>query len=99
MMFPKRNLIFVPALLALGLHGPAVHAALKLVSVYPTGGQRGTALEVEVRGSGLEGAYAVWFGAGCEMVPNSTAKGTGTGTKSADGIEAHVKAVPDGSRV
>src|SRR5215470_8385944 len=50
------------ALLVVGTPGPHVQAAPKVVSVYPLGGQRGTALEVEVRGTGLEGTYAFWLG-------------------------------------
>ena len=90
-MIPRRALAFCMGLCLTGLVGPAAPAAPKLLSVHPLGGQRGTDCEVEVRGSSLEGASAVWLGAGC------LAKGKFT--QSPAGIEAFVKAVPDGARV
>jgi hypothetical protein len=71
-------------------------AAGRLVALYPLGGQQGTALEVEVRGSGLEGTDTVWLGAGSRLVGSRAAAKC---TKSPDGVEAQVAAVPDGSRV
>ena len=35
----------------------------KLLSVFPLGGRRGTALQAKVRGNWLEGSYGVWFDA------------------------------------
>src|SRR5262249_27321194 len=88
------------ALLSLILHGPPARGAGKLVSVYPFGGQRGTALDVEIRGTDLAGSHTVWFGPDTRMVagkslPASQAKMT----RNSDGLEAHVQAVRDGSRV
>jgi hypothetical protein len=77
-------------LLLIAAHGLPAQAAPKVDSVYPLGGQRGTTVEVEIRGTGLEGAYAVWLGAGTRLESQCT--------KGPDGIEAHVKAIPDGSR-
>ena len=36
----------------------------KLLSVFPSGGQRGSTVQVEVRGNFLEKAYAAWFDSG-----------------------------------
>lgn len=33
----------------------------KLLSVFPSGGQIGTEVQIRVRGTSIEGAYAVWF--------------------------------------
>ena len=58
-------------LVLLGPGGLRAHAAAKVVSLFPLGGQRGTALEVEIRGAGLDGAYAVWLGPGSRLDPAS----------------------------
>jgi hypothetical protein len=67
--------------------------APKLVSLSPLGGQRGTAVEVEVRGSGLAGAYAVWLGAGTTA---EAPKADAPRTRSPGSLSAHVRAVPGG---
>jgi hypothetical protein len=54
-------------------------------------------VEVELRGTGLEGTYAVWLGPGTRLVSLDSPAGT-QATKGPDGIEAHVQGVPDGSR-
>jgi hypothetical protein len=95
--------VFVLLILSLlGPPGPRAQAAPKLVSVYPLGGQRGTVLEVEVRGSSLEGTSAVWLGSGSRLdslkAPSATQAAI-QWTKSPDGLEAHVEAVPDSSHV
>src|SRR5690242_9303056 len=90
----------VAVLVALVLGGPPclrAQAAPTLVAVFPLGGQRGTAVEVELRGTGLEGSHAVWLGPGTRLVPLDSPAGT-RATKGPDGVEAHVQAVPDGSR-
>src|SRR5262249_32960213 len=59
-------------------------------------------VEVEARGSGLEGTYAVWLGAGSAVGPLEspfTSQAKVKSTQSPDGLDAHIKAVPDGSRV
>ena len=73
----------------------------KLVSVFPLGGQRGTALEVEFRGTGLEGTNAVWLGPGSQPESVKVASASQPNrrtTKGPDGLAAHVTAIPDGSR-
>src|SRR5262245_50970763 len=87
------------ALLVAGARGPQAQAAPKALSVFPLGGQRGTALEVEVRGTGLEGTYAVWLGPGSRLEPLPARPAANPYARSPDGLEAHVQAVPDGSRV
>src|SRR5581483_3276722 len=80
---------------------PTGQAAPKLVSVFPLGGQRGTELDVEVQGSGLEKADAVWFGEGTRLVDNRKASAVTAPpklTQGRDGLRGVVKAVPDGSR-
>jgi hypothetical protein len=95
----------VRALFLFSLLGPQslqAQAPPKLVSVFPLGGPRGTALEVEVRGAGLEGSYAVWLGPGSKLESlksPSASQANIQHTKGPDGVEAHVKAVQDGSRV
>ena len=86
----RRTVIALVLLLLIGAHDLSAHAAPKVDSVFPLGGQRGTTVEVEVRGTGLKGTYAVWLGPGTGRESPST--------KGPDGIEAHVKAVPDASR-
>src|SRR5262249_1906393 len=80
----------------LGPPGLRAQAPPKVVSVFPLGGQRGTVAEVEVRGVGLEGAYAVWLGPGSRLAP--APGGGGKDTKGPDGLGAQIKAGPDGSR-
>jgi hypothetical protein len=92
-----RHRAFLLAWFSAGLLGPHAAAAPQLLSVYPMGGQRGTVLEVEARGSGLAGAYAVWLGAGSEVMPFAS-PGKIQRTKSPEGLEAQIKAVPDASR-
>jgi hypothetical protein len=66
------------------------------------GGQRGTVSEIELRGSGLEGAYAIWLGADSEVVGKARklvpgSRGEVEYARSGDGLEAHVDAVVGGS--
>lgn len=72
----------------------SVQAAPKVATVFPLGAQRGTEVEVEFRGTGLEGAYAVWSGPGTRLVPASPT--VAQHTKSTHGFEAYVKAVQGG---
>jgi hypothetical protein len=70
-------------------------AAPKLASVFPLGGEQGASCEVDVKGTGLEGSYAVWLGRESQFtVCASEAEVRHT---RSDGIEAHIAAVPDGS--
>ena len=99
-MILHRLTAFLILLVLLGVHGPRVQAAPNLVSVYPLGGQRGTTVDIEIRGAELEGAYAVWFGAGTQMDSAKSATASQPNskcTKSPDGMEASVKAVQGGS--
>jgi hypothetical protein len=100
---------FIMCLVAFAPHHLFAQSAPKLVSLFPLGGQRGTSLDVEIQGSGLTGVYAVWLGAGSTLLsPKSAAAAQATVnagrtanppySKGSDGIAAHVKAVPDGSR-
>jgi hypothetical protein len=98
MMFFRGVVVSLVALLVVGAGGPRVQAAPKIVSVFPLGGQRGTSVEVEFRGAGLEKTYAVWLGPGTRReTPKSDS--ASEYTKDADGLEAHVEGTPDGSRV
>src|SRR5262249_10828912 len=76
-------------------------AVPKLVTISSLGGQGGTAVEVEVRGTGLEGTHAVWLGPGSKLqslrVPLATWV-TIPFTKGPDGLSAHVRGTSDGSR-
>src|SRR5262249_50932644 len=47
--------------------------------------------------SGLEGTYAVWLGPGTRLQSLKGSAGSQY-TTSSDGVEAHVLAIPDGSR-
>jgi hypothetical protein len=95
-MILRRLVAFLVPLVLLGPTGLRAQAPPKVVSVFPLGGQRGTVAEVEVRGTGLEGTYAVWLGPGTRLDP--AAAGDGKLTKGPDGLGAEIKAVPDGSR-
>src|SRR5690348_12951013 len=63
----RRAVALLVILLVVGSSGPQAQAAPKLVSLFPLGGQRGTAVEVEIQGAGLEGTYAVWLGTGSRL--------------------------------
>ena len=41
---------------------PKANSTPEIISVYPLGATRGAVSEIEIRGSNLEGAYAVWSG-------------------------------------
>src|SRR5262245_7155771 len=58
---------FLILLLLVGPQSLRAQAPPKLVSVFPFGGQRGKALEIEVRGTGLEGTHTVWLGPGSKL--------------------------------
>src|SRR4051812_36850681 len=77
-------------------HELRAQAPPKVASVSPLGGQRGTLSEVELRGAGLEGAYAVWLGPGSRLV--SVSGCNPKHTQGPEGLRAEIKAVPDGSR-
>src|SRR5262245_33944455 len=89
-------------LLLVLLAGPPylrAQSAPTLVSISPLGGQRGKAVDLEVRGSGLEGVSAIWLGPGSKLDSSSDSKAKSRRTKSTDGLEAHVQAVEGGSKV
>jgi hypothetical protein len=88
--------IIGPLLLACA-HGVPAQAAPKIVAIFPLGGQRGTALEVEIQGTGLEGSYAVWLGPGTQL-ENLKSDLASQYTKASDGVEAYVKAIKGGSQ-
>lgn len=70
-------------------------AAPKLDAVYPFGGQRGTTVDLEIRGTGLEGAHTVWLGAASKLEsPKSSS--VSLHTKGPDGTEAFVRKVKGG---
>jgi hypothetical protein len=92
----RRLLACLISWVLLGPHGLRAQAPPKVVSLFPLGGQRATVAEVEVRGGGLEGAYAVWLGPGSRLDP--LPKGDGKYTRGPDGLGAQILAVPDGSR-
>src|SRR5262249_50151354 len=101
-MVLRRLVLVLLPLLLVGPQSVRAQAPPKLVSVFPLGVQRGTALEVEVRGTGLEGTHAVWLGPGskweslkCPLLSQADLSYTRGGP---DGVGAHVKVVPDGSR-
>jgi hypothetical protein len=95
----SRQLLALLPLFWLCPHVAWAQPAPKLVSVFPLGGQRGTTVQIELRGTGLTGANAVWLGAGSRLdAPNVGRLGKPPHTQSRDGVEAHVKAVPDDSR-
>src|SRR5947208_8406168 len=93
MILRRFSAVLIPLAL-LGPYGLRAQAAPKLASMFPLGGQWGTAVEVEVRGTGLEGTYAVWLGPGTRLESQAATRYT----KGPDGLEAHVEAIPDGSR-
>jgi hypothetical protein len=95
-MIPRRVLALSLVLLAAPV--PQALGAPKLVSLSPLGGQRGTSVEVEVRGSGLAGAYAVWLGAGTTQGPPKVQPDLPC-TWCPGGLSAQVRAVPDAGRV
>jgi hypothetical protein len=83
-------------LLLLGLRLQA--AAPKVAAISPLGGQRGTTVEVELRGSGLDGVHTVWLGPGSQLASAKVPFANIRYTKGPNGLDAHVAAVPDGSR-
>src|SRR5262245_43290153 len=92
----RMAVILGPVLLACAA-GVPTQAASKIVSVFAVGGQRGTTVEVELQGTGLEGSYAVWLGPGTRLEsPKSDVPSQYT--KAPDGVEAHVKAIKGSSR-
>jgi hypothetical protein len=93
----REMVTFLVPLLLVGAHGLRAQAAPKVLSVFPLGGQRGTSVEVEVQGTGLEGTYAVWLGPGTRLESRKAGPAFRY-TKGPDGVEAHVKAIPDRSR-
>jgi hypothetical protein len=95
-MIRRSPVAFLIPLLSLGLPLPLAQAAIppKLVSLFPLGGQQGKTVEVEVRGSGLNGTHAVWLGAGSRLEERKSPTAPQF-TKGPDGISAHVKAIPD----
>jgi hypothetical protein len=101
-MVLRGAIAFLISLLSLGFQAIKTQAAPKLISAFPLGGQRGTALDVEVRGSDLVGTYAVWLGPATRAdSPKSpvVSRANIKCTRSPDGFEASVKAVRDGSQV
>ncbi|HJZ53516.1 MAG TPA: hypothetical protein VKE74_01075, partial [Gemmataceae bacterium] len=69
--------------------------------MFPLGAQRGTTVDVEIRGSSLDGSYAAWLGAGTRLDAPPAAAPSGADARcarSADGLEAHVRAIQGGSR-
>jgi hypothetical protein len=95
-MILRRFLAWLIPLALLGPHGARAQGPPKVVSLFPLGGQRGTSVEAEVRGTGLEGAYAVWLGPGSRL--DSAPGGHGKCTAGTDGLAAQITAIPDGSR-
>src|SRR5262249_11688340 len=96
MGFIRRMVVILGPLLLACAHGAGAQAAPKIVSVFPLGGQRGTTVEVEIQGTGLEGSYAVWLGPGTRLEsPNSDV--ASQCTKGPHGGEAHVKAIKGGT--
>ena len=57
------SLAFLSTPLSPAQNEPGV-AEPKLLSVFPAGGQRGSTVQVEVRGNFLEKTYAAWFESG-----------------------------------
>jgi hypothetical protein len=84
----------------LGLGFPALaQAGPSLITVFPLGGQRGQTLEVDARGTGLTGTYAVWLGPGTRLdnhLPN--AQGNVKRTTGPAGIRAQVETIAGDSR-
>jgi hypothetical protein len=97
MCFVRRMVVIVGPLLLACAHGVRAQAAPKIVSVFPLGGQRGTTVEVEIQGTGLEGSYAVWLGPGTQLEPMKSDAACQY-TKGSHGVEACVKAIKGGSR-
>src|SRR5207302_1474742 len=97
-----RGVIALIGLLLLEPLIPRAQAAPKLLSLFPLAGQRGTTVDVEFRGVGLEGSSVVWLGAGSKLdtlKSPSPSESAIPCTKGPDGLTAHVQGVPDGSRV
>jgi hypothetical protein len=95
-MFIRYFLSVLAPLLFLGSGGLRAQGPPRVVTLFPLGGPRGTVAEVEVRGAGLEGAYAVWLGPGSR--PGSAPGGGEKYIKGPDGLGGQILAVPDGSR-
>lgn len=100
-MTPCRWFSFLILPVVLGAAAPQAQAAPAVLSVYPLGGQRGTTVDVELRGSGLNGAFAVWLGGGSRVESakaSASAKADVKITKGPNGLEARVQAIEGGSR-
>ncbi len=96
-MIPRRVSAFFVPLIVLPLPELRAQAAPTLVALFPMGGQRGTVVDVEVRGAGLAGTNAVWLGEGTKLDSLSSSAHANC-TRSPDGLAAHVKAVADDAR-
>jgi len=48
----------------LGATGTGQPDSPQIVSIFPAGGRLGSSLEIEIEGTGLDGVYSAWFGAG-----------------------------------
>src|SRR5262245_9077336 len=85
-IFPSIRLACGAAALVLGAASGMAAAAPKLVSVFPFGAQRGTSCELEIKGTALEGAHAVWLGPGSQFESGTSSAASNKGsspTKSA----------------
>src|SRR5262245_39868538 len=91
-MTARRLITFLVPLVLLGHAAQRAQAAPKLVSVSPLGGQQGTVVDVELRGSELNGAFAVWFGPGSRFEATKAPAAPGNDTKAADGKKSSATA-------
>ncbi len=64
-MLGKSSLTFAALVVAVAMGAPAeqISKEPEVVSLFPLGGMRGTAVDVEIRGKSLKGAHGVWLSA------------------------------------
>jgi len=97
-----RTIVLLLGLLLVGPSALQAQPAPKLLSLFPLAGQRGTTVDVEIRGAGLEGSSVVWLGPNSKLdslKAPSPPQPAILCTKSPDGLTAHVQGVADGSRL
>jgi len=67
-----------------------------LTSLFPRGGQQGTTFSINLRGTNLDGAYAVWFGPETQTFSRQNTPGENAQnkiSKNNSGLQSHVQAV------
>jgi hypothetical protein len=100
-MAPQRIPTLLIACLPLAITPACARAAPVVNQLDPLGGQQGTVVEVEVRGSALDGVFAAWLGGDTRLDPleDPCPGQAGRTTRNGAGLQASIAAVNGGSLV